>query len=69
MMAGMHVLPELEGNKVRDIMRIRVTKVFSPVRYTFGESISLTKKRKVMIDRSWKMGLREKEMGGMGCVQ
>jgi len=41
---GVYVLPELEGNRVREIMRIRVTKVFSPLRYTFGESISLIKK-------------------------
>lgn len=42
-MMGMF-LPELEGNNVREIMRIRVTKVFSPLRYTFGESISVLEK-------------------------
>jgi len=44
-MMGMF-LPELEGNNVREIMRIRVTEVFSPLRYTFGESISLLEKEK-----------------------
>lgn len=62
-MMGMF-LPELEGNNVREIMRIRVTEVFSPLRYTFGESISLLEKEKRSNDQQkevWRWGFGRKK--------
>ena len=39
-------VPKLEANKVRKIMRIRVTEVFSLLWCIFGESMSVKKRKK-----------------------
>lgn len=52
----MFLLPKLEANRVRKMMRIRVSEVFSPVRFIFGDSINLE-----VYDKRGFLGERERK--------
>lgn len=59
-------LPELEGNSMRKIMRIRVTEVIALFEYSFGGSISLLKKEKKRKKEWWWWAKKCEPAGGFG---